>query len=283
MRRCMPGSSPAPGRALAQLDIAGDHRRQPAGRARRSVRRPAGRRADGRALHRRRGGARRRRRCWRRRAPPGRPACRRVRCIDRSRAAPPPGADRRGAGRAAAARRWSPSPAPTARPARSSSCASSGPSAGEPAASLGTLGLIAPGFDAGPGPDHARPGQPGRDAGRPGARRRAARGDGGLLARAGPVPPGRRAAGGGGVHQPDARPPRLPRHAGGLPRGQAAAVRRAAARGRARRRAADMDAATLAALREIAARRRLDLRTVGETGTRFRLLAARAAARRAGC
>jgi UDP-N-acetylmuramoyl-L-alanyl-D-glutamate--2,6-diaminopimelate ligase len=38
---------------------------------------------------------------------------------------------------------------------------------------------------------------------------------------------------------------------------------------------AGMDNATLAALREIAARRRLDLRTVGERGTRFRLVEAR--------
>ena len=37
---------------------------------------------------------------------------------------------------------------------------------------------------------------------------------------------------------------------------------------------ADMDPATLAALREIARRRRLDLRTVGEQGNRFRLIAA---------
>ena len=38
---------------------------------------------------------------------------------------------------------------------------------------------------------------------------------------------------------------------------------------------ADMDPATLAALRDIAARRRLDLRTVGEQGARYRLLEAR--------
>jgi UDP-N-acetylmuramoyl-L-alanyl-D-glutamate--2,6-diaminopimelate ligase len=38
---------------------------------------------------------------------------------------------------------------------------------------------------------------------------------------------------------------------------------------------ADMDGATLAALREIAMRRRLDLRTVGERGERFRLIEAR--------
>ena len=38
---------------------------------------------------------------------------------------------------------------------------------------------------------------------------------------------------------------------------------------------ADMDTATLAALQEIAARRRLDLRTVGERGTQFRLIEAR--------
>jgi UDP-N-acetylmuramoyl-L-alanyl-D-glutamate--2,6-diaminopimelate ligase len=38
---------------------------------------------------------------------------------------------------------------------------------------------------------------------------------------------------------------------------------------------ADMDTATLTALREVATRRRLDLRTVGEGGTRFRLIEAR--------
>ncbi|HEY0184412.1 MAG TPA: UDP-N-acetylmuramoyl-L-alanyl-D-glutamate--2,6-diaminopimelate ligase [Rhodopila sp.] len=41
---------------------------------------------------------------------------------------------------------------------------------------------------------------------------------------------------------------------------------------------ADMDAVTLDALREIASRRRLDLRTVGEQGDRFRLIGARARA-----
>ena len=78
-------------------------------------------------------------------------------------------------------------------------------------------------------PDHARSGQPGGDAGAARARRHPACRDGGLVARPRPVPPGRRAPGGRGVHQPDARSPRLSRLGGRLPRRQAAAVRRAAA------------------------------------------------------
>ena len=104
---------------------------------------------------------------------------------------------------------------------------------GRQAASLGTLGLIAPGLRSGPGPDHTRSGGAGRDAGTARPRRRPARRDGGLVARARPVPPRRRAPGGRGVHQPDARPSRLSRLGGRLSGRQAAAVRRTAADRRA--------------------------------------------------
>ena len=53
------------------------------------------------------------------------------------------------------------------------------------------------------------------DGGRPGVR------DGGVLARARPAPRGRDRVRLRGVHEPDAGPPRLPRHAGRLLRGQA--------------------------------------------------------------
>ncbi len=85
---------------------------------------------------------------------------------------------------------------------------------GRKAASLGTLGLIAEGFDPGPGlttPDPVALAQT-LAAARP--RRYPARRDGGLVARPRSVPPRRRAAGGRGVHQPDARSPRLPRLGG---------------------------------------------------------------------
>ena len=76
-------------------------------------------------LHRRCGGARCRRGAG---AGGHRLAARRAAAAaaGRARAAPPPGPDGRRRWRAASRRSWSPSPAPTARPARSSSCASSG-------------------------------------------------------------------------------------------------------------------------------------------------------------
>ena len=148
--------------------------------------------------------------CWRRRARPGRPACRRGRC-SRTRAAPASGADRRGAGRPAAGDRG-----------RGHRHQRQDQHGRVPAPDLGRRrqagrqpGHARPdraGVRPRAGPDHARSGQPGGDAGRPGARRRAARRDGGVLARAGPVPAGRRAPGRRGVHQPDARPSGLSRH-----------------------------------------------------------------------
>ena len=106
---------------------------------------------------------------------------------------------------------------------------------GRPAASLGTLGLIAPGFDPGPGlttPDPVSLAETLARLARAGIQHAAMeasshgldqfRLDGVRLAA-------------GGIHQPDARPSGLPRLAGRLPAGQAAAVRRIAARGRAGR------------------------------------------------
>ena len=55
---------------------------------------------------------------------------------------------------------WSPSPAPTARPARRSFCASSWPAASHPPASARS-GVIAPGSPRRWRPDHPRPGDPG--------------------------------------------------------------------------------------------------------------------------
>ena len=108
-----------------------------------------------------------------------------------------------------------------------------------------------------------------------------ARGDGGLVARPGAGARERRALRLRALHQPDARPPRLPRHDGGLRRGEGAAVRHARARAprcststtrrrassrggwRARRAhhrlqpSADAPAATVVAAR--ASRRRIDI------------------------
>ena len=104
---------------------------------------------------------------------------------------------------------------------------------GRQAASLGTLGLIAEGFDPGPGLTTPDPVALARDAGAARPRRRPARRDGGLVARSRSVPPRRRAPGGRGVHQPDARSSRLSRLGGRLSGRQAAAVRRTAADRRA--------------------------------------------------
>ena len=89
---------------------------------------------------------------------------------------------------------------------------------GKRAASLGTLGLIAPGFDPGPGLTTPDPVSLAETLAQLAARRRSACGDGGFVARPRSVPPGRRAAGRRGVHQPDARPPRLPWVGGRLSR-----------------------------------------------------------------
>ena len=154
-------------RPVATLAGAGDrrhHRRQPAGRARLSVRRAARQPRRRARLHRRRGVARRGGGAGAARAPPGRPACRRGRCW-------------RTPSRAGA---WRSSPPGWPARSRETVVAVTGTNGktstveflrqiwaagGQAAASLGTLGLIAPGFDPGAGPDHARSGQPGGDAG----------------------------------------------------------------------------------------------------------------------
>ena len=163
-------------------------------------------------LHRRRGGARRGRRAGARRH---RLAAR------RAAAAADPGSASRAAGwrrsppcwPARSRRPWSRSPAPTARPARSSSCARSGRSAAARPPASARSGVIAPGFDPGPGlttPDPVTPGRdPGRTARAPACTHAAMeasshgldqfRLDGVRLAA-------------GALHQPDARPSGLSRH-----------------------------------------------------------------------
>ena len=106
---------------------------------------------------------------------------------------------------------------------------------GYAAASLGTLGLNAPGFAAGLRPDDAGPGHPRPDPGPPRPRRSAARGDGSLLARARSVPARRRPPDRRRVHQSHARPSRLSWRDGCVQAGQAAPVRRPATVGGARR------------------------------------------------
>ena len=78
--------------------------------------------------------------------------------------------------------------------------------------------------------------------------------DGGLVARARAAPRRRPALRGGHLHQPDARPPRLPRRHGGLLRREAPAVRAAAgrrARRHQRRRSARRRSAAAAARRPV--------------------------------
>ena len=84
--------------------------------------------------------------------------------------------------------------------------------------------------------DHARSRLAAPDAGGAGGRGRHAPGLRGLLARPRPAPARRRAAEGGGLHQPRPRSSRLSPDDGGLSRGQAAPVHRAAAGRRHRRR-----------------------------------------------
>ena len=100
---------------------------------------------------------------------------------------------------------------------------------GGTAASLGTLGVIAPGRAGGGGlttPDPVSLAQTLAELAREGGRDCGHRG---VVARAGPVPAGWAAAGGGGLQQSHTRSFGLPRHAGGLSRGQAAAIPRVAA------------------------------------------------------
>ncbi len=103
----------------------------------------------------------------------------------------------------------------------------------KPAASLGTLGLIAPGFDAGPGLTTPDPVDLGRSPGAACARRHSACGDRGVVAWPRPVPAGRRSSCRRGVHQSDAGPPGLSRIGNGLPDSEIASVRRASAGRRA--------------------------------------------------
>ena len=147
-------------------------------------------------------------------------------------------------------------------------------SAGLPAASLGTLGLIAPGFDPGPGlttPDPVCLAETLAGLARHGVKRVAMeasshgldqfRLDGVRLAAAAFTNLSRDHLDYHGTIEAY-RTAKLRLFEVLLPEGAPAVVH------------ADMDAATLDAVRDIANRRRLDLRTVGETGTRLRLIAA---------
>ena len=169
--------------------------------------------------------------CWLPRARCGRPACRRARCW-------------RIASRADVWRRLLPDwPAPASRHGRGDRDQRQDQHGRVPAPDLdrgrqegresGHARPDSRGLRSRPGPDHARSGGAGADAGAARPRRRPARRDGGLVARSRSVPPRRRASGGRGVHQPDARPSRLSRLGGRLSGRQAAAVRGTAADRRA--------------------------------------------------
>ena len=88
-------------------------------------------------------------------------------------------------------------------------------------------------------PDHARPGGPAGHLRGAGGARGDARGDGDLVAQPRPGPARRPGLRGRRLHQPHARPPRLPRHHGALPRREAPAERAARAGRRARRSTPD--------------------------------------------
>ena len=81
------------------------------------------------------------------------------------------------------------------------------------------------GRHAGRGPHHAGGARAAGDAGPPARRGEEGRRPRGVVARPGAAPRRRRAVRGGRVHQPQSGPPRLPRHHGGLLRGQGRAVR----------------------------------------------------------
>ena len=104
---------------------------------------------------------------------------------------------------------------------------------GRRAAVLGTLGNGLVGERAEAKQHHAGPDRAAARARRLPAPRREGRGDGGLEPRPRPGARGRHQVRRRGVHEPHARPPRLPRHDGGLRRGQVPVVQRA--RGRPRR------------------------------------------------
>ena len=148
-------------------------------------------------------------------------------------------------------------------------------SAGAKAASLGTLGVIAPGFDPGPGlttPDPVSLAETLAGLGRHGVSKAAMeasshgldqfRLDGVRLAAAAFTNLTRDHLDYHGTLD-GYRQAKLRLFETLLPPGAPAVAH------------ADMDAATLQAIRTIATRRRLDLRTVGEQGTRFRLVEAR--------
>ena len=97
---------------------------------------------------------------------------------------------------------------------------------GRRAASLGTLGLVAPGGSEYLLPHHARSDRSPSAPRRAGRCRHRSSGDGGLHPRPRPVPPRRGESRGRRLHQSHPRPSRLPRHHGRLSRRQAAALRR---------------------------------------------------------
>ena len=86
------------------------------------------------------------------------------------------------------------------------------------------------------GPQHARGDRPPAAPPRDGRRRRPRVRDGGDLGGAGAGPARGDAVRGARVHEPDPGPPQLPRHDGGVLRGEARALRPGRARGRQRRR-----------------------------------------------
>ena len=156
--------------------------------------------------------------------------------------------------------------------------------AGHQAASLGTLGLTAPGFAPGPGLTTPDPVALAGIAGAPGPRRRAARRHRGIVARAGPVPAGRACSWRPAAftnltrdhldyHGTTGSLSRRPSCACSQPLLPEGAPALASTPTRCRE---------LAALRAIAARRHLDLRTVGEGGAAIRLLRAAPLPGRAG-
>ena len=102
------------------------------------------------------------------------------------------------------------SPAPTARPRSRVFLRQIWEQAGHKAASLGTIGLIAPGGAVDRQPDDARSDQAARDHGRPRRRRRHASRARGVEPRARAAAARRRALRGRRLHQPLARPSRLP-------------------------------------------------------------------------
>ena len=121
------------------------------------------------------------------------------------------------------------SPAPTARPPPPTSSRRSRVRAGERAGVMGTVGRARRGRDD-RRPAHTTP-EADRAAGA--ARAHARRGvddrrDGGVVARARPAPRRRHAVRRGVLHQPQSRPPRLPRHARRVLRGQGVACSRRA-------------------------------------------------------